>query len=251
MSDPANCSLLLNDPPEIDGESLGYHEERCAADRPNNPTMLACRFQTCRLASFRHSRSIPPKEIAYCKPPACGRLSFPDQVAGHRALIEPWTVAGYARFVKVPANEEHGRELQLWSVSDGNGFQVLRFTDHFKAQYRRIFSGRGQVNKAADSKPGKRNLRPSYPICRLVTTMPGARPRTRIQFKGVALVGVPPAPFYEVSLPCRTEENALVDTIRQASGRWRISAYGSWTAQLLSLPSTTRISLAAMISQVR
>jgi hypothetical protein len=40
-------------------------------------------------------------------------------------------LAGYPRFVKVPANEEHGRELHLWIVSNDNGFQVLRFTDDF------------------------------------------------------------------------------------------------------------------------
>jgi hypothetical protein len=42
-------------------------------------------------------------------------------------------VAGYMRFHEVvPANEHakemHGRQLELWFVSDGNGFQILRFT---------------------------------------------------------------------------------------------------------------------------
>ena len=38
-------------------------------------------------------------------------------------------IAGYARFRKfVPANGKHARQLEIWTVSDGNGFQILRFT---------------------------------------------------------------------------------------------------------------------------
>jgi len=36
-----------------------------------------------------------------------------------------------ARFVKIPAADGKGHELNLWVVGDGNGFQVLRFTDDF------------------------------------------------------------------------------------------------------------------------
>jgi hypothetical protein len=32
-----------------------------------------------------------------------------------------------------------GRQLELWIVSDDNGFQILRFTDTFKAQHRDLF----------------------------------------------------------------------------------------------------------------
>ena len=41
--------------------------------------------------------------------------------------------AGTPRFVKV------GDEINLWTVSDGNGFQVLRFTPHFKGRYKDVF----------------------------------------------------------------------------------------------------------------
>ena len=40
--------------------------------------------------------------------------------------------AGTPRFVKV------GDELNLWTVSDGNGFQVLRFTPNSKARYKDV-----------------------------------------------------------------------------------------------------------------
>ena len=39
--------------------------------------------------------------------------------------------AGLPRFVKVPAADGKGRELQLWLVGDAGGFQVRRFTDEF------------------------------------------------------------------------------------------------------------------------
>jgi hypothetical protein len=45
-------------------------------------------------------------------------------------------IAGYVRWHKVMhVNETHGRQLQLWVTSDGNGFQIVRFTDSFKAQH--------------------------------------------------------------------------------------------------------------------
>ena len=39
--------------------------------------------------------------------------------------------SGLPRFVKVPAANGKGHELNLWLVGDANGFQVLRFTDDF------------------------------------------------------------------------------------------------------------------------
>ena len=32
-----------------------------------------------------------------------------------------------------------GRDLEIWTVSDGNGFQIVRFTDYFKAVYKDVF----------------------------------------------------------------------------------------------------------------
>jgi hypothetical protein len=36
-------------------------------------------------------------------------------------------------------NGNKGPELQIWTVSDGNGFHVLRFTDGFKQFNRDLF----------------------------------------------------------------------------------------------------------------
>ena len=37
------------------------------------------------------------------------------------------------------ATRVSARKLQLWTVSDGNGFQALRFTDNFKARHKDLF----------------------------------------------------------------------------------------------------------------
>jgi hypothetical protein len=60
-------------------------------------------------------------------------------------------IAGYMRFKKVPATETHGRELHLWVVSDGNGFQVLRFTNSFKARHKDLFEKALQKDFFEDS----------------------------------------------------------------------------------------------------
>jgi hypothetical protein len=38
----------------------------------------------------------------------------------------------------------NGPELELWTVSDGNGFQILRFTHNFKAQHKDLFQDAGE-----------------------------------------------------------------------------------------------------------
>jgi hypothetical protein len=135
VNDPANCSLLLSQtPPDPPGTAPGtnlpaisgttnYSNERCVADRPNNARMLACTFQHAGLRVFDVRDPHNPKEIAYWKPPAVRTEVQPGSgswAPGVDRTIDK--IAGYPRW------RRHGRELQLWTVSDGNGFHVLRFT---------------------------------------------------------------------------------------------------------------------------
>ena len=161
VSDPANCSALLAEtPPDPPGTAPGtnlpaisgttnYSEERCVADRPNNATMMACSFQHGGLRVFDIRDPSHAKEIAYWKPGAVRTLVQPssgswapgvdrtvDKIAGW-AL---WVVAGKGSG-NIAGNNSNGQgagngngtEVQLWTVSDGHGFQILRFTDNFKA----------------------------------------------------------------------------------------------------------------------
>jgi hypothetical protein len=151
VSDPANCHLLLNDPADTGSGIPAYNQERCVANRHDNPTMLACAFQNAGLRVFDIRDLRHPKEIAYYKPPAPRTAVLPG--SGSWAPGVDLTVdrlAGYPRFNKVNhrRDDDHDRgrdrgrhesELQIWAVSDGNGFQVLRFTDSFKESHHELF----------------------------------------------------------------------------------------------------------------
>jgi hypothetical protein len=154
VNDPTNCSLMLNDPPDTGGEIPTYSPERCTADRQTNPTMLACGLWAAGVRVFDIRDILHPKEIAYYKPPAPRTAFLPASgswQAGRDSTFDK--VAGYMRFhevvdAKEHANEHarqmHGRELELWFVSDGNGFQILRFTDNFKARHKHLFEDSGE-----------------------------------------------------------------------------------------------------------
>jgi len=135
VSDPANCSQLLAEtPPDFPGTAPGtnlpaisgttnYSEETCVADNPNNAKMMACSFQHAGLRVFDIHDPHHPKEIAYWKPGARRTAFLP--AAGSWADGVDRTVDKTAHWVRW---RKHGRELHLWTVSDGHGFQVLRFT---------------------------------------------------------------------------------------------------------------------------
>ena len=140
VNDPANCSLMLNDPPDVGGAIPTYSPERCTADRQQNPTMVACGLWAAGVRVFDVRDILHPKEIAYYKPPAPGTAFLPGSgswAPGRNSTFDK--VAGYMLFKKVPANNSHGRELQLWFGSDGNGFQILRFTNQFQAEQKELF----------------------------------------------------------------------------------------------------------------
>jgi len=162
VSNPANCELLRNQtPPDAPGTAPGtnlpaisgttnYSEERCVADNPNNAKMMACSFQNAGLRVFDIRDPFHPKEIAYWKPGAVRTKVLPASgswAPGVDRTVDK--IAGWARWVNGNGNGQgHGNgnvtELQLWTVSDGNGFQILRFTDNFKAQHKDLFQDAGE-----------------------------------------------------------------------------------------------------------
>src|SRR5438552_16703575 len=106
MSDPAKCLQVANNtPPDPPGTAPG--------------TNL-------------------PAAIAYWKPGAVRTKVVPASgswAAGVDRTVEK--ISGWARWVV--AGKGKGPEPQLWTVSDGNGFQILRFTENFKAQHKDLF----------------------------------------------------------------------------------------------------------------
>ena len=164
VSDPANCSALLAEtPPDPPGTAPGtnlppesgttnYSEETCVADNPNNAKMLACSFQNAGLRVFDIRDPTHAKEIAYWKPGAVRTRVLPssgswatgvDRTVDKIAHWVRWVVAGKGKGngnVNGRGNVDgNGTELELWTVSDGHGFQILRFTDKFKAHNKDVF----------------------------------------------------------------------------------------------------------------
>lgn len=150
VSDPANCQQQVNETPSDfcgggpcpgtnlpdESGSINYSEERCVANDPMNATMLACSFQNAGLRVFDIRDPFRPKEIAYYKPGAVRTAFRPSSgswVPGADRTVDK--VAAWAHWSKV------GNQWELWFVSDGNGFQIVRFSDWFMTQNRSLFAG--------------------------------------------------------------------------------------------------------------
>jgi hypothetical protein len=149
VNEPANCSLLLRQtPPDFPGNVPGtnlpnesgttnYSNERCVPDRPRKATMLACSYQHAGLRVFDVRNPLRAREIAYYKPAATRTEFLPSSgswAEGVDRTVDK--IAGYARWRKVGR-----RQWELWTVSDGNDFQVLRFTRHFRTHNTSLLRG--------------------------------------------------------------------------------------------------------------
>jgi hypothetical protein len=165
VSDPANCAALLAEtPPDVPGTAPGtnlpaisgttnYSGESCVADNPDDTKMLACGFQNAGLRVFDVSDPTHPKEIAYWKSGAVRTRVLP--ASGSWATGVDRTVdkiAHWVRWVVVAKGNGNGKgngvgggngnsaDIQLWTVSDGHGFQALQFTKRFTAQHKDLFA---------------------------------------------------------------------------------------------------------------
>ena len=136
VDDVAHCPQLVKEPPEAGGGVLDYSAERCNVDRVNNPTMAACGYRNAGLRVFDIRDPFHPREIAYYKPPAARKAFLPGSGRWSKDADRTTDyVAGYARFHKVRGSGE----LQIWFVGSDSGFQVVRFSDDFKARHRELF----------------------------------------------------------------------------------------------------------------
>jgi hypothetical protein len=132
VHDPKNCSLFLAEPPEQGAGNLDYSTERCTLDRRHSPTMAACGSRGTGTRVYDIRDPLHPAELAYWKGPAPRTAFLPGSGSwspGVDRTVE--RQAGLPRFVRARSSDGKGQELQLWLVGDGNGFQVLRFTDDF------------------------------------------------------------------------------------------------------------------------
>ena len=130
VSDPANCSQVLNDPVNF----IGYSVSFCAADNPRNAQMLACTYYEAGLRVFDIRDPYHPREVAYYKPPARrkeirpGSFLFTTTGGGDRT-------ADAASFPGAFRKDKG----EIWFVSQDNGLQIVRFTDRFRAAHKDLF----------------------------------------------------------------------------------------------------------------
>ena len=140
VNDAASCRRLLPDPPDTGGGSPVYNAERCNTDRPRNPNLLACGFQNGGLRVFDIRDLSRPSEIAYYKPQATRKAFLPGSGSWTQGVDRTYDkISGFPHFKTMPANGTRGREMQIWFVSDNNGFQVVRFSDAFTAAHKNLF----------------------------------------------------------------------------------------------------------------
>ena len=151
VDDPANCERLRQTtPPDVPGTAPGtnlpaasgttnYSAERCVPNDQMDAKIMACSLQHggLRILDVRDIHNV--KEVAYWKGAATRTEVRPNSgsyAPGVDRTVDK--IAGWARWVK--ATGANGQpELQLWTVSDGNGFQVLRFSDNFRTVYKDLY----------------------------------------------------------------------------------------------------------------
>ncbi len=112
------------------------------------PTIQQCllapsNLQACEFSTFAIF-PIPRRLLTGSQAP-CGRLSFPDPCYGTRSPIERWIgwLVTLASSYAIPAMAKPKANLELWVVGADNGFQILRFTDNFKARHEDLFDDSG------------------------------------------------------------------------------------------------------------
>ena len=175
VNDPANgAALLAETPPDAPGTAPGtnlpansgttnYSEETCVPDNPDDTKMLACSFQNAQLRVFDVSDPTQPKEIAYWKSGAVRTKILPSSgswAAGVDRTVDKiahwvrWVVVGKGKGQDKAKQDGNGNgigngvgggpgnsaDIQLWTVSDGHGFQVLQFSKSFTAQHKDLFA---------------------------------------------------------------------------------------------------------------
>jgi hypothetical protein len=137
IDDPANCPVILNDPPDIISSSSHY----CNVDHTDDPKILACTFREAGLRVFDIHDPYHPREIAYFKPRARrtevrpGSVFWGPQYANGSDRTTDQTPTD-VRFVR------QADDLQLWFTSEDNGFQIVKFTEEFKKNEKNMFDDR-------------------------------------------------------------------------------------------------------------
>jgi hypothetical protein len=133
VDDPANCNKLVNDPAFIT-TGFGYSAHYCTADNREDTRLVACSRHEAGIRVFDVSDPYHPREVAYYKPPIHTGENIPGSgINGVVNRTYDWNKS-HSRFLN------RNGEIELWTTSADNGFQVLRFTDYIRSHDPSLFA---------------------------------------------------------------------------------------------------------------
>jgi hypothetical protein len=120
VDDPKNCDKLANDPGFLNA-GFGYSAHYCTADNRENTQLVACSRHEAGIRVFDVRDPTTPKEVAYYKPPIHTGANLPGSgINGIADRTYDWNKS-HSRFLK------RNGQIELWTTSADNGFQVLKF----------------------------------------------------------------------------------------------------------------------------
>lgn len=128
VDDPANCAKVVHDPTL----PFGYGSFGCDVDNEQDAKLLACGRFEAGLRVFDIRDPVHPVEVAYYKPAARRTQRRPGSM-----FFGMPTKDHTADQVIIPKFLDHGQVIGF--ISFDNGFQVVRFTDRFRASHRNLF----------------------------------------------------------------------------------------------------------------
>jgi len=120
VDNPANCGVLASDL-AFQNSSFGYSAHYCTADNRQNTQLVACARHEAGIRVFDVRDPVHPVEVAYYKPPIHTGANLPSSgIDGVPTRTYDWNKS-HSRFLNVNG------EIELWTTSADNGFQVLKF----------------------------------------------------------------------------------------------------------------------------
>ena len=131
VDDPKNCEKLANDPAFLG--SFGYSAHYCTADNRDDAQLVACSRHEAGIRVYTIADPKSPIEIAYYKPPIhTGENIAGSGINGTTSRTYDWNKS-HSRFLSRNGN------IELWTTSADNGFQVLKFAPSLTSRYPGLF----------------------------------------------------------------------------------------------------------------
>jgi hypothetical protein len=123
VDDPKNCDKLANDPGFLNA-GFGYSAHYCTADNREDTQLVACSRHEAGIRVFDVRDPSNPKEVAYYKPPIHTGENIPGSgINGTTSRTYDWNKS-HSRFLN------RNGQIELWTTSADNGFQVLKFNQN-------------------------------------------------------------------------------------------------------------------------